>query len=141
MELHMERRFGIALSVVVLTTGVWLGVRAHRVERHERAIAAIESLGGSVYVEYDRPTFLPDWVDDKSGWLVGLVRPSVRVAYWPAIERPEVLIQHLKELYNLQEIQISENLRHRKRDALSEAAVEAFEREFPSVTVIAWNSI
>lgn len=129
------------LLIAVLVVGVLLGVRTRRIQRHEQAIVAIESLGGSVSVEYDRPAFLPDWVDDKTGWLVGLVRPEASVSYWPAIEHPEVLVGHFRELYNLQEIQITENLRHRKRDPLSESAVEVFEREFPSVTVIAWKGM
>lgn len=90
------------LLIAVLVVGVFLGVRTRRIQRHEQAIVAIESLGGSVSVEYDRPAFLPGWVDDKTGWLVGLVRPKASVAYWPAIERPEVLVRHFRELCNLQ---------------------------------------
>ena len=124
-----------ALLIVVLAVGVWLGVRAQRIHRHEKAIHAIESLGGSVSVEFDRSSLTPSWVDSKTGWLVGLASPTVTVAYWPPIENPKVLIRHLKDVHNLHEMHITNNLRHRKRDQLSDAAVEAFEREFPAVWV------
>ncbi len=134
-------RFGIRTILIVVALGcIFLGVRANDIRKHKQAVQTIKSLGGSVWVEHERPDWLPSVISTEFAWYIGVARPRTIVSYLEGVKDPELHVSHLKNLCGLWEIQVGESWQGTKAllgtDPLAEAAFEAFESQFPGVEVV-----